>query len=59
MDRREEAPRQADVAGRIRPMEKTHADHIQDVIDVLLLAQSQAWKVKRTMRERRITFPLE
>ena len=23
------------------------------------LAQSQAWKVKQTMRERRITFPLE
>jgi hypothetical protein len=29
------------------------------VIDVLLLAQSQAWKVKKTMREKRITFPLE
>jgi hypothetical protein len=40
-------------------MEQTLADCIQDVIDVLLLAQSQAWTVKRTMRESRITFPLE
>jgi hypothetical protein len=40
-------------------MEKTLADSVQEVIDVLLLAQSQAWKVKQTMRERRITFPLE
>jgi hypothetical protein len=40
-------------------MEKTLAESIQDVMDVLLLAQSQAWTVKRTMRESRITFRLE
>jgi hypothetical protein len=35
------------------------SEQIQDVIDVLLLAQSQAWNVKKTMRDRRYTFPLE
>jgi hypothetical protein len=40
-------------------MAETLSKQIQGVIDVLLLAQSQAWNVKKTMRERRITFPLE
>ena len=35
------------------------SEQIQDVTDVLLLAQSQARSVKQTMRARRYTFPLE
>ena len=35
------------------------SEQIQDVIDVLLLAQTHAWSVKKTMRDKRYTFPLE
>lgn len=35
------------------------SEQIQEVIDVLLLAQTHAWSVKKTLRATRYTFPLE
>jgi TorA maturation chaperone TorD len=40
-------------------MEKTLAEQIQEVIDSLQLAGSQAAKVKQTMREQHLSFGLE
>jgi hypothetical protein len=40
-------------------VEAKPSEQIQDVIDVLLLAQSQARSVNKMMRARRYTFPLE
>ena len=43
----------------IMDVEAKVSEQIQDVIDLLLLAQTHAWSVKKTMRDKRYTFPLE
>ena len=40
-------------------MEKTLGEQIHEVIETLLLAEFQAERVKKTMREKRLSFSLD